>query len=52
MFTAPTAMRALERADPDGREGKEWDIGSLEFMYIAGEHCEHETRLWSSNRSA
>lgn len=50
MFTAPTAMRALEKADPDGKEGGEYDITGLRNIFIAGEHCEHDTRTWTQRR--
>merc|ERR1719187_686595 len=43
-------MRALQKADPEGLEGREWDLSCLKYMFIAGEHCEHETRLWTEKR--
>merc|ERR1711962_328405 len=47
MFTAPTALRAIQRVDPDGASAKEHDISCLRQLFVAGEHCDYDTRLWS-----
>lgn len=47
MFVAPTALRAIKRQDPTAAEGKRHRIKSLEYLFVAGEHCDHETRLWA-----
>jgi len=47
MFTAPTAIRAIKREDQEGQGTKEMDISSLKHLFVAGEHCDYETRLWA-----
>ena len=46
--TAPTAMRAIRREDPElsGRAGI--DLSSLEAVYLAGERLDPETWRWAS----
>ncbi|XP_059079645.1 acyl-CoA synthetase short-chain family member 3, mitochondrial-like [Tigriopus californicus] len=46
LFTAPTALRAIKRVDHDILDGKQYDISSLKYLFVAGEHCDHDTRLW------
>ncbi|BES93613.1 DUF3448 [Nesidiocoris tenuis] len=48
MFTAPTALRVIKRADPHLKVGKQFSTKSLRYLFVAGEHCDHETKLWSS----
>jgi len=47
MFTAPTAIRAIEREDPNGQFVKKYDISCLRQLFVAGEHCDFATRLWA-----
>lgn len=47
MFTAPTALRAIKREDPEVAEGRKYDTGSLRYLFVAGEPLDHETRVWS-----
>jgi len=47
MFTAPTAIRAIEREDPTGLFAKKYDISCLRQLFVAGEHCDYKTRLWA-----
>lgn len=47
MFTAPTALRAINREDPKAEEGKKYDISSLKYFFVAGEPLDHETRVWA-----
>jgi len=47
MFTAPTAIRAIEREDPTGEFAKKYDISCLRQLFVAGEHCDYKTRLWA-----
>jgi len=47
MFTAPTAIRAIEREDPKGEFAKKYDISCLKQLFVAGEHCDYKTRLWA-----
>ena len=47
MFTAPTAIRAIEREDPEGEWAARYDLSSLRQLFVAGEHCDYRTRLWA-----
>ena len=44
MFTAPTAIRAIKRDDPDGRLLAQYDLSKLEALFLAGERCDPPTR--------
>ena len=46
LFTAPTAIRAIRRVDPDLRELANWDTSSLRCLLLAGERCDVETYHW------
>ena len=43
MFTAPTALRAIRKIDPDGAMMKEHDISSLRTLFVAGERADPDT---------
>jgi acyl-coenzyme A synthetase/AMP-(fatty) acid ligase len=47
LFTAPTAIRAIRREDPNGRQAGEHDTSSLRFLFLAGERCDVATLLWA-----
>ena len=46
MFTAPTAIRAIRRADPDGKLLKKHDLSRYATQFVAGERCDPETLHW------
>ncbi|HLP23700.1 MAG TPA: acetate--CoA ligase [Microbacteriaceae bacterium] len=46
LFTAPTAIRAIRRVDPELSELKKWDISTLRTLFVAGERCDTETYHW------
>ncbi len=48
MFTAPTAMRAIRKADPDGALIAGHDLSSLETLFLAGERLDPDTYAWST----
>ncbi|MFI7482992.1 propionyl-CoA synthetase [Kocuria sp. M1R5S2] len=48
LFTAPTALRAIRRADPEGELVRRHDIGTLEALFVAGERLDPETWSWAS----
>jgi len=50
MFVAPTAMRALRREDPHGEYSKHYTYDKFRYMFVAGEHCDHETMEWIRER--
>jgi propionyl-CoA synthetase len=43
MFTAPTAIRAIKKEDPEGDFIKKYDLSSLKTQYLAGERCDIAT---------
>lgn len=47
MFTAPTAIRAIKKEDPDGKFIKQFDISSLKYQFLAGERCDMATLKWT-----
>ncbi|AHH20069.1 putative propionate--CoA ligase PrpE [Nocardia nova SH22a] len=46
MFTAPTALRAVRREDPDLNHLGEHDVSSLKALFLAGERTDPETWHW------
>jgi propionyl-CoA synthetase len=46
-FTAPTAFRAIKRADPLGKLMKERDLSGFRALYLAGERCDPDTLTWA-----
>jgi propionyl-CoA synthetase len=50
LFTAPTAIRALKRDDPDGEYLRRHDIGSLRTLFLAGERLDPDTYQWATDR--
>ncbi|KAI8968560.1 hypothetical protein BDF20DRAFT_828042 [Mycotypha africana] len=46
MFTAPTAVRAIAREDPEGQLAKKYDLSSLTSLFLAGERSDTETLKW------
>lgn len=46
MFTAPTAIRAIKKEDPNGEFIQQYDISSLKTQFLAGERCDVATLQW------
>ena len=46
MFTAPTAIRAIKKEDPSGDLLKQYDLSSLDTLYLAGERLDEDTYHW------
>ncbi len=46
MFTAPTAIRAIKKEDPEGKFIKKYDLSSLRTQFLAGERCDVATLDW------
>ncbi|MAI02522.1 MAG: propionyl-CoA synthetase [Rickettsiales bacterium TMED254] len=47
MFTAPTAIRAIKKEDPFGKELKKYDLNKLKYIFLAGERADPESIKWS-----
>ena len=50
LFTAPTAIRAIKREDPEGALLKNYDLSNLKALFLAGERCDPDTLNWSLDR--
>lgn len=48
LFTAPTAIRAVRKADPDAQELTKYSIDSLETLFAAGERLDPDTYEWAT----
>ncbi|PSK87671.1 propionyl-CoA synthetase [Limimaricola soesokkakensis] len=46
-FTAPTALRAIKREDPEGRMARDHDLSGLRAIYLAGERADPDTVAWA-----
>lgn len=46
-FTAPTAIRAIKREDPDGEYLQGVDLSCLKNVFLAGERCDPDTLHWA-----
>ncbi|SDR73819.1 propionyl-CoA synthetase [Friedmanniella luteola] len=47
LFTAPTAVRAIRRVDPDGALARRHDLSSLQALFLAGERLDPDTFHWA-----
>lgn len=47
LFTAPTALRAIRKVDPQADEVKKYDISSLRSLFVAGERLDPNTYHWA-----
>ncbi len=47
MFTAPTAMRAIRKEDPEGRLLAKYDLSGFRTQFLAGERCDPDTLRWT-----
>jgi propionyl-CoA synthetase len=50
MFTAPTAIRAIKKEDPEGKLLHGYDLSSLRLLFLAGERLDPETYTWSGQQ--
>lgn len=50
-FTAPTAIRAIRKEDPDARYLKEIGVGACRAVFLAGERADPETIAWLERKS-
>ena len=47
MFTAPTAIRAIKKIDPNGEEINKYNLKNFKYLFLAGERADPETIKWS-----
>lgn len=49
LFTAPTAIRAIKKEDPDGTHVSQHNLSSLRTLFLAGERLDPDTYHWASD---
>lgn len=47
MFTAPTALRAIRKEDPDAALVSKYDISGFRALFLAGERADPDTIRWA-----
>jgi propionyl-CoA synthetase len=50
LFTAPTAIRAIRKEDPDGAHIGRHDLSALRYLFFAGERLDPDTYHWALQR--
>ena len=50
MFTAPTAIRAIKKEDPEGLLARQYDLRGLRHLFLAGERCDPATFAWAGQQ--
>ena len=50
MFTAPTAIRAIKKEDPDGKLLAQYDLSHYKTQFLAGERCDPDTLHWCEEK--
>ncbi|WP_264068881.1 propionyl-CoA synthetase [Mycolicibacterium komossense] len=50
LFTAPTAIRAIRKEDPDGAYVGKYDISTLKYLFVAGERLDPDTYHWATEK--
>ncbi|WP_260867894.1 propionyl-CoA synthetase [Streptomyces sp. SAJ15] len=50
LFTAPTALRAIKRVDPEARELAGYDLSTFRTLFLAGERLDPETYHWAREK--
>ena len=46
LFTAPTAIRAIKKEDPEASLIHQYNTDSLQKLFLAGERCDPATFHW------
>ena len=47
LFTAPTALRAVRKEDPNAEHLKRYNISSMRTLFLAGERADPDTVAWA-----
>jgi propionyl-CoA synthetase len=50
LFTAPTAFRGIKKEDPEASYLGQYDVSSLQTLFLAGERLDPETYHWASEK--
>ena len=49
MFTAPTALRAIKREDPQAKLKDRYDLSHFKALFLAGERTDPDSLVWAQN---
>jgi propionyl-CoA synthetase len=47
LFTAPTALRAIKKEDPQGKFRSDYDLAKFRTLFLAGERADPDTLKWA-----
>jgi propionyl-CoA synthetase len=50
LFSAPTALRAIRKEDPDGAHIGRFDLSGMKYLFQAGERLDPDTFAWASEK--
>ena len=50
LFTAPTAIRAIRKVDPDAELVRRYDLSDLKTLFLAGERLDPDTFRWAGEQ--
>ncbi|MGW5701475.1 propionyl-CoA synthetase [Amycolatopsis japonica] len=50
LFTAPTALRAIKKVDPDGVKIGKYQLSGFKTLFMAGERLDPETYHWAHDK--
>lgn len=50
LFTAPTALRAIKKVDPDATEIEKYQLSEFQTLFMAGERLDPETYHWAHGK--
>ncbi|MFM9034708.1 MAG: propionyl-CoA synthetase, partial [Mycobacterium sp.] len=48
LFSAPTALRAIRKEDPEGSHIGRYDLSALRYLFQAGERLDPDTYAWAT----
>lgn len=50
LFTAPTAVRAIRKEDPEGSHIGRYDLSKMKYLFQAGERLDPDTYEWAAQK--
>jgi propionyl-CoA synthetase len=50
LFSAPTALRAIRKEDPEGTHIGRYDLSAMQILFQAGERLDPDTYEWASEK--
>jgi propionyl-CoA synthetase len=50
LFTAPTALRAIKKEDPDGKLVARYDLSKMRTLFLAGERADPDSVKWAEEK--